>query len=61
MGNIGSYVKKGYYLITRTAKQTKTKKTKSDFDEFFDVDEFSNRIIGLLTLFLAFLVANILF
>ncbi|WP_131539026.1 hypothetical protein [Pedobacter nototheniae] len=59
LGSIGFFMKKMYYFLI--GSKYERKKVKSKSDDIIDMEEFSNRIIGLLTLFAAFIIADIFF
>jgi hypothetical protein len=58
-GNIGYGIKRCFYFLI--GSDYIRKKSKSDFGPMLDMEEFSNRVIGLLTLCVAIMIAKIFF
>jgi hypothetical protein len=61
LGNIGYGIKRCFYFLIGSDYTRKKSKPKSDFGPMLDMEEFSNRVIGLLTLCVVIMIAKILF
>ncbi|PWS28871.1 hypothetical protein DHW03_03285 [Pedobacter yonginense] len=61
LGGIGYWTRKGYFFISRTISKPDKTKRKSDLDEVIDIEDFSNRIIGIVVIFLVIALADIFF
>jgi len=59
LGSLGYFMKKSFYFLI--GSKYERKKTRPKSDDILDMEEFSNRVIGLLTLFVVFLIADIFF